>query len=482
MGSVTYVSSTWHRSWGTDVAAGYTAYVSARSLEPLLGYLRGVGVEVRPAFVVQTPLDRILREYAEYLAQERGLVASTIRGYTDLARGFAKGRFDTKRPRWSQLTPAAIAVFVTRESRRWSIGHCKMKVTCLRSLLRFLHVRGHMTRDLSGCVPAVAGWRLAWLPKALDQDQIDRVLKRRTPGSSKDLGDAAIVRLMVRLGLRWLPDFVAFLESHGSSTITIDLALRWAQQPASADPSWWAKKLGAIRRFARHHHPSDPRTEVPLSDLLPYRRKRQTPYLYTDEGIAALLQEARHLPDSLMSATYATLLGLLAATGMRVSEPLALDEQDIDWHRSLVKVRSSKFGKSRDVPVHCSTIIALHHYRRTRDRLCPRRRASSFFVSHAGKQVLHQNFHHVFLRLVRLARVGERSVRRPRLHDLRHTFALKTVSDWYRKNVDVEQRLPYLSTYLGHVNPSTTYWYLTATPELLALASKKLERSWGALP
>lgn len=280
----------------------------------------------------------------------------------------------------------------------------------------------------------------------------------------------------------WLPDFVAYLDSHGSSTITTELALRWAQQPADGNPNWWAKKLGAIRRFARHHHACDPRTQVPPPDLLPFRSRRQAPHLYTDQEVTALLQGARRLPDPLMSATYATILGLLAATGMRVGEALALDQVDVDWHLSVVTVSSSKFGKSRDVPVHSSTIAALHDYAQTRDRLSPRRRTPSFFVSRAGTRVIHQNFHHVFLRLVRLTGIGGRSARRPRLHDLRHTFALKTVREWYRAGVDVEQRLPWLSTYLGHVNPSTTYWYLTATPELLALAGDRLERAWKMQP
>lgn len=280
----------------------------------------------------------------------------------------------------------------------------------------------------------------------------------------------------------WLPDFVAYLGSHGRSVITTELALRWAQQPADGHPNWWAKKLGAIRRFARHYHACDPRTEIPPPDLLPYRSRRQTPHLYTDGEVTALLQEARRLPDPLVSATYSTLLGLLAATGMRVGEAIELDEDAVDFPRSRVTVSKSKFGKSRHVPLHCSTLAALHDYAQTRDRLCPRRRAPSFFISRVGTRVIHQNFHHVFLRLVRRSGIRGRRGRRPRLHDLRHTFAVKTVRDWYRAGIDVEQRLPWLSTYLGHVNPTTTYWYLTATPELLTLAGDLLERSWKVQP
>jgi integrase/recombinase XerD len=276
----------------------------------------------------------------------------------------------------------------------------------------------------------------------------------------------------------WLPDFVAYLSSNGSSTITTALALRWAQQPADGDPSWWAKKLGAIRRFARYHHACDPRTEVPPPDLLPYRSQRQTPHIYSDEELAALLQLARRLPHPLTSASYTTLLGLLAATGMRVGEALRLDQQDIDWRQSLLTVRHSKFGKTRQLPIHRSTMNALHDYIQVRDRLRRRRRTPSVFISRVGTRVIHQNFHHVFLRLIRLSRIGAGPGHRPRLHDLRHTFAVKTLRDWYRTGVDVEQRLPWLSTYLGHVNPTTTYWYLTATPELLTLAADRLDRAW----
>jgi integrase len=306
----------------------------------------------------------------------------------------------------------------------------------------------------------------------------------------KPLTVAAADYLALRRGLGfklrhetwWLPDFVAFLDTHGSSTITTDLAVRWAQQPPDADPSWWAKKLGSIRRFAHYYQGWDPRTEVPPADLLPRRLRRLDPHIYSDAELTALLHEARRLPDPLTSASYTTILGLLAAAGMRVGEALQLDEQDIDWRQSVLTLRHSKFGKTRLVPVHHSTTAALHAYVQIRDRLCPRRPTPSFFVSRVGTRVIHQNFHHVFLRLLRRCGIDRGGPRRPRLHDLRHTFAIKTVRDWYRTGVDVEQRLPWLSTYLGHVCPSTTYWYLTATPELLSLAAHRLERAWGVQP
>ncbi len=280
----------------------------------------------------------------------------------------------------------------------------------------------------------------------------------------------------------FLPDFVAFLESHGSSVITTDLSVRWAQQPPDAAPYWWAKRLSAVRCFARHYRALDPRTEVPPLDLIPYRAQRQRPYIYSDGEVAALMREAGNLPGPLRSATYATVIGLLAVTGMRVGEAIALDDADIDWGRSLLTVRHAKFQKSRHIPLHESTLAALRAYAAKRDQLRPRHHAPSFFVSGVGARFHHQNFHRVFLRLVKRASLDAGLARRPRIHDLRHTFAVKTLRDWYRSGVDAERRLLSLSTYLGHVCPSRTYWYLTATPELLALAGRRLERSWEARP
>lgn len=306
----------------------------------------------------------------------------------------------------------------------------------------------------------------------------------------KRLADAAKEYLALRraLGFKlyhqtwWLPDFVSYLEAHGSAVITTELALSWARQPPDTSPAWWAYRLSAVRQFARHHRAFDPRTEVPPADLLPYRKQRLTPHLYTSDDIDALMRAARGLASPLRAASYATLLGLLAATGMRVSEALALDCDDVDWDRSLLTVRQSKFGKSRHVPLHRSTLVALRDYARRRDRLRPHRRSSSFFLSRVGTRVILQNFHHVFLQLLGLTGLDRAPGRRPRIHDMRHTFAMKIVRDWYRAGLDVERRLPQLSTYLGHVSPSTTYWYLTATPELLAAVVKRVERAGKVRP
>lgn len=276
-----------------------------------------------------------------------------------------------------------------------------------------------------------------------------------------------------------LPDFVGFLTAHGSAFITTDLAVQWALQPLGTSAQWCAKRLAAIRCFARHQRAFDPRTEIPPPDLIPYRANRRHPYLYTQAEIAALMREARALRPAVMAATNETLIGLLATTGMRVGEALALDDGDVDWDRSLIKIRHAKFQKSRLVPLHASTLAALRGYVARRDRLCVRL-GSWLFTSTVGTRVIHQNFLHVFRRLVGRTGLGSRAGR-PRIHDIRHAFAVNTLRDWYRSGVDVERRLFSLSTYLGHVSPTSTYWYLTATPELLALAGKRLER-WRSRP
>src|SRR5438132_3044647 len=275
-----------------------------------------------------------------------------------------------------------------------------------------------------------------------------------------------------------LPSFIDYLERRRARRITCDLALAWAMLP-SGKRDLWAVRLSLVRGFARHVQALDPDTQVPPPDLLPQRRRRATPYLYSEAQVTLLVDAARGLDPPLHASTYATLIGLLASTGMRRGEVIRLDCQDIDWAHGLLVVRKSKFGKSRALPLHETTMDALRVYARLRDRLCPRPKAPSFFVSLAGTRLLDHRIHMTFRRLLRSVGIEPRSPRcRPRLHDLRHTFAVRTLLGWYRAGVDVDSKLPLLSTYLGHFNPSTTYWYLSATPELLSLAPPRIELAW----
>lgn len=274
--------------------------------------------------------------------------------------------------------------------------------------------------------------------------------------------------------------FVAFAESEGATTVSTDLALRWAILPAQASPGWWNSRLSVVRCFARHLSAIDVSTEVPPLDALPRvpgSTRRAEPYLYSPTEIVALMDAAASARFALTAATCRTVIGLLAVTGMRVSEALGLDNDDVDWERGVLVVRQSKFGRSREVPLHESTVGALHEYSTTRDERFSSPRSQSFFVSWSGGRLSYGAMRGHFARLVSVAGMMPASPRcRPRLHDLRHSFASATLEDWYRAGLDVQSRLPLLSTYLGHVDPASTYWYLSAKPGLLASAAERLER------
>ena len=273
-----------------------------------------------------------------------------------------------------------------------------------------------------------------------------------------------------------LVQFVAHCEAAGSGTVTTQLALSWATLPTGGSQSWHAARLSVVRGFARYLALLDERTEVPPRDLLPNRSHRACPYLYSTEEVVALMDAAGKLPSPLRRATFSTLIGLLHVTGMRIGEVLHLDRDDVDLAQQVIVVRDSKFRKSREVPIHQSTVRALGDYARQRDELCRRTSSPTFFISLAGTRLLYCNFHLCFQGLAREAGLVARSATcRPRPHDLRHTFAVSTLIDWYRAGVQVEPRMARLSTYLGHIHPAHTYWYLEAAPELLALAAARLE-------
>ena len=278
-----------------------------------------------------------------------------------------------------------------------------------------------------------------------------------------------------------LRSFVAFAEREAFSHITTDLALRWVNLSTAKEPSTLAGRLNVVRRFAIWRSAADGRTQVPPKNLLPYRYRRKPPYIYSDDEIERLVRAARKLPSSkgLRGPTYATLLGLLAATGMRISEAVSLDRRDVDLDEGVLSVRESKFRKSRLVPVHVTTCDALSHYARSRDRIFPRLQGVAFFVSERGTRVTHwaarDNFAVVSRQIgIRKKIMGKRLGCGPRMHDMRHRFAALTLVDWYRDGINVEREIHRLSTYLGHVHVNDTYWYLEAVPELLELAAQRL--------
>jgi len=238
-----------------------------------------------------------------------------------------------------------------------------------------------------------------------------------------------------------------------------------------------------VRGFAKHLALVDMDTQVPPADLLPDHGHRASPYLYSDDEVVRLMAAASRLRSPLRQATFATLVGLLWVTGMRIGEALRLDRDDIDLTHGVLVVRDAKFGKSRELPLHHSTVAALRAYAKRRDQLCPKASSPAFFISLAGTRLRYDNFHLAFGGLVRDAGLTRRSATcRPRPHDLRHSFAVSTLIDWYRQGGDVQPRLALLSTYLGHVHPAHTYWYLSAAPELLGLAAARLEAATKEQP
>jgi len=283
-----------------------------------------------------------------------------------------------------------------------------------------------------------------------------------------------------------LLDFVTFMEQRRASYITQSLALAWAKQPSDVQPGEWARRLSCVRSFARHRSATDPRTQIPPAGLLPYRPKRAQPYLYSDEEIKELLRAALKLPakSGLRPWTYHCLFGLLSVTGLRVGEAQNLELQDVDLRAGVLTIRGAKFGKSRLVPLHASTRRALADYIARRQQVWANRPVSSYlFVSNWGNRLDGGDIRRTFYALSRqIGLRGPSDSRGPRLHDMRHGFASKTLLRWYRAGENAERRLPILSAYLGHVHWSDTFWYLSALPELMHEAMSRLERRWEDRP
>jgi integrase/recombinase XerD len=287
---------------------------------------------------------------------------------------------------------------------------------------------------------------------------------RRTLGH--DLADAH----------RLLPRFVAFLDTRGDEFVTIAAALEWALDGASVKSVVAGHKWTHARGFARYLSGIDPRTEIPPAGMVRIPRQWRPPFIYSDTDVLALMEQARRsIPQPLRAATYETLIGLLAATGLRIGEALRLDRADIDWAEGVLRIRRSKFQKSRLVPLQPSTVEALKRYDHRRWHLCPEPSSESFFVSLRGTRVIYETVWPTHRLLCEQAGVGLGATFSPRVHDHRHSFAVKTLLGWYRDGVDVQARLPWLSTYLGHREPRHTYHYVSAAPDLLAHAARLVD-------
>jgi integrase/recombinase XerD len=282
--------------------------------------------------------------------------------------------------------------------------------------------------------------------------------------------------------VRLLPRYVAHLEATGTTSITVEDALDWVQRPdAGPTTSVWSRRMTVVRGFARYMSGIDPATQVPPLGLVTSRQRWRPPFIYSPSDVEALMAEVPRLtPSPFRAATFQTMIGLLAATGMRVGEAIRMTRSDLDFAEGVLVVKGSKFNKSRELPLHASTTAALASYATQRDRCVPAPKHPAFFLSAKGTPVIYTDFGEKFRALLRASGVGSGSLVAPRIHDLRHSFAVHTLVRWHREGEDVGPLLPRLSTYMGHRTPGYTYWYLSAAPELLTIAASRLEKAKGA--
>ena len=303
-------------------------------------------------------------------------------------------------------------------------------------------------------------------------------------------GVAEYLELRRSLGFRlkkdelYLRDFAGFMERRHATHITAKLAVQWVRQSASSDLNYLAGRLRAVRSFAHYRILSDPRTEIPATDLLPRRRITFQPYIFSQEDISRILAGSLRQwggATRFYCLGRYTIYGLISVTGMRVGEVLRLDLDDVDLDQGVITIRNTKFGKSRLVPVHETTRVALQRYRKERDAFLAGRTVKAFFISTHGRRVAHTALDRAFLRLTRrLGLRGPSASSGPRLHDLRHTMAVEVLRRCYSTGADPERRLPTLSTYLGHTQLTYTYWYLHQNPGLMAEAVARLQHRWEA--
>lgn len=303
-------------------------------------------------------------------------------------------------------------------------------------------------------------------------NELDRYLTIRR-GLGYDLGTTEWI----------LRRFITFADKEGAEYISTPLFLRWQAACGQANRQTRARQLGVVRLFAQWLHGIDQRHDVPPQPLIPGRYRRARPYIYSDEEIRRIVEAAAELPslNGIRALTCSTLFGLIAVTGLRISEALSLNAADVDLDAGVLTLRRGKLGKARLLPISDSAATRLAAYARERDRLLGAA-SEPFFVSDRGERLTDCGARYNFA--VVCQTIGLRPVeklqrhgRGPRIHDLRHTFAVRTLVNWYRTGKDPAQEIIKLMTYLGHTHPAHTYWYIEAVPELLELASQRAEAS-----
>lgn len=278
---------------------------------------------------------------------------------------------------------------------------------------------------------------------------------------------------------RLLRSFTTYLEEKSEPTITAAIAMEWALFPKNVRPSHWSKRLSVVRLFAQYLITFVPETEVPDKSLLYAKTQRTEPYLYTDKQVKQILDAClKEKSKGLRHLTYYTLFGLLVVTGCRIREIVNLTVNNVNLETGIITIRGSKFGKSRNLPIGPSTNDKLIAYSSRRDAFPRQPGIDNYFLSEQGRPLTVNGVETFYVRLSK--KIGLRHKTDsfgPRIHDFRHSYAIKTIIKWYRSNADVHQLMPLLATYLGHKKPSDTYWYLTNVPELMALAAERFELS-----
>jgi len=271
--------------------------------------------------------------------------------------------------------------------------------------------------------------------------------------------------------------FARFADKRGHrGPVTFDLAVQWVQSAALHTPLTWARRLEVLRPFLKYRSQFDAGTAIVPRGYFGSAHRRLVPHIYSEQEIVALIKATDNLQpaDGLRPRTYRTLFGLLAATGLRISEAIHLQTQDVDWVHGILTVRQTKFCKSRLVPLHITALVELKRYVEAQERQLGLQKDDAFFVSDTGKALHYRTVLNTFevlrTRLGWIARGGHAS---PRIHDIRHTFICRSLLESYRRNQSPDHIMDALSTYVGHVKVSDTYWYLTATPELMAVAAER---------
>ena len=275
--------------------------------------------------------------------------------------------------------------------------------------------------------------------------------------------------------------FARFADARGhQGALTQELLLEWAHEPVRRTGTvTGARRIEIVRPFAAYYRQFEVDTEIPVLDILGRGHTRRAPHIYTDAEVQQLLDRAQHLTPrgGLRPLMYRTLFGLIAATGLRLSEALTLQVADVDLNGATLTVRQTKFHKSRCVPLHASVVQALSEYRQRRDQSADPGASAAFFVSHVGATLPVRTVENVFARMrPHLGWQARGDHANPRIHDLRHTFAVRRLQRWHEAGVSIDHAMFWLCTYLGHAKISDTYWYLTGVPELMDIVGTKFEQ------